>query len=102
MAYGGMSSSWSGEVNCSESHASDKEKGKLHLMEKSHYSTFQQFGIFIESDLQLKSFTMKNILKIFLTAVLAFTMASCTSIGGTYGNNDPGTVYRSPDGKIYR
>ncbi|MCC2589854.1 hypothetical protein [Chryseobacterium sp. MFBS3-17] len=45
---------------------------------------------------------MKNILKIFLTAGLAFTMASCTSTGGTYGNNYPGTVYRSPDGKIYR
>lgn len=51
---------------------------------------------------------MKSIFKIILASGLAFTLASCGALNDPYGNNYPnnypnnGTVYRSPDGTVYR
>lgn len=51
---------------------------------------------------------MKNLLKIVAVAGLAFTLASCGAVNDVYGNNpnsyppNSGTVYRTPDGTVYR
>lgn len=55
---------------------------------------------------------MKSILKIMTLTGLAFTLASCGSVNDPYGSNDPygyptnypndGSVYRAPDGTVYR